>query len=561
MKSVTIFLLLISTPLIFSLSKNAENITIMNLFFSKTSNEYTAVVSDQEDEDAVASIKYNKSLEVTGWDYLYVSSYEKMDNKYDDEVKAYGMGYLEGLVSWERIYPFYLNLLHSNFYDNNNEMTENVKEYLIKNLEYMKTNAINKKDNSEYWEQVYLIYKQMQGLADGYNKVAKNKLSFLDFQLVFSNADVEDAVYYKNITSRPHFKNMTNEEIITYSILHNHCSALIKAANDLSDIWFGHNTWTNYGQLIRIFKEYRFITNKNNLKSKTVAFPSYPGVLNSVDDFYYLDSKLIVMETTNSIYDDTLYDLLKPECLLTWVRTMIANRLSSNGKNWTEIFSLENSGTYNNQFQVLDLSKINLNNKTISDEALYIIEQIPDYTEIKDVSYILRKGYWPSYNIPFLKNIFEKSGYVELINQRPEMYESVDYSGSVRAKMFRRDQSNVKDIESYKKILRYNDYQNDEISKGNAAWALASRYDLNDNIVAKQYCFGAIDVKFISVKEIMEGKNIIHIISSPTNDQQPSFNWTNATCKYNNTDRWYHEGVLDSWDFPWIDYEVKLFKN
>jgi hypothetical protein len=30
--------------------------------------------------------------------------------------------------------------------------------------------------------------------------------------------------------------------------------------------------------MIRIFKEYRFITNKKNVKSKVVAFPSYPGI-------------------------------------------------------------------------------------------------------------------------------------------------------------------------------------------------------------------------------------------------------------------------------------------
>jgi hypothetical protein len=80
--------------------------------------------------------------------------------------------------------------------------------------------------------------------------------------------------------------------------------------------------------MIRTFKEYKFVSNKRNEKSKVVVFSSYPGSLSSIDDFYYLDSKLVVMETTNSNLNDSLYDLLKPETILTWVRVMVANRLA-----------------------------------------------------------------------------------------------------------------------------------------------------------------------------------------------------------------------------------------
>jgi len=108
-------------------------------------------------------------------------------------------------------------------------------------------------------------------------------------------------------------------------------------------------------------------------------------------------------------------------------------------------------------------------------------------------------------------------------------------------------------------MMRYNHYYEDESSKNNAAWTIASRYDLNTNGVGKNYCYGAIDVKFVSVKELMEGKNIIHIISGPTNDNLPTFSWDNTTCFENNPDRWYHEDVLNTWNFPWINYDIQLF--
>ena len=556
------FILIFSLLLLIKTQKYNEEVkTIMNAYYSKTSGKFTTKISTSIDKEAVASATYINSYTTKGWDFLTISSYDKPDNKYEDSIKSYAMGYLEGILNKDRIFSVYRNLMYFTFYDNDNKLPDNLIQYLTKNLEYMKSKSLKYKDTDPYWEHVYYIYQQMLGLFDGYNSVAENekKIGFIYFQMVVANADIEDAVYYNNATRRPNFKNMTVEEIRIYTALHTHCSSLVKVANDLSDIWMGHNTWTTYGSMIRTFKEYRFVSNKQNEKSKVVVFSSYPGSLSSIDDFYYLDSKLVVMETTNSNFNDTLYDLLKPETLLTWVRVMLANRLAGSGEEWVEIFKKENSGTYNNQFQVLDLNKVDTNKKTINDNAFMIIEQLPEYTESADVTPYLIKGYWPSYNIPYFKTIYEKSGYIETIESNPSLYDSYDYSGSDRPQIFRREQTNVNSLEDFKKMLRYNNYQEDECSQKNAAWTIASRYDLNINGVGRPLCYGAIDVKFISAKEIMEGKNIVHIISGPTNDKQPTFSWTNTTCHVSNPIRWYHEDVVDTWNFPWIDYEVQLF--
>lgn len=49
------------------------------------------------------------------------------------------------------------------------------------------------------------------------------------------------------------------------------------------------------------------------------------------------------------------------------------------------------SGTYNNQYMVLDLKKVKLK-YSLDPGALYIVEQIPSYVEYSEQTDILRKG-------------------------------------------------------------------------------------------------------------------------------------------------------------------------
>ena len=76
----------------------------------------------------------------------------------------------------------------------------------------------------------------------------------------------------RNITNIPNFENMIKKEIMIYIELNSHCSELVKLANDSSDIWFGHNRWNDYSYMIRIFKEYRFVSNTKIEKSKASIF-------------------------------------------------------------------------------------------------------------------------------------------------------------------------------------------------------------------------------------------------------------------------------------------------
>ena len=57
----------------------------------------------------------------------------------------------------------------------------------------------------------------------------------------------------------------------------------------------------------------------------------------------------------------SIYDVITPRSILSWMRVMVANRMASSGKQWIDVFSKYNSGTYNNQVTWNCLSMIPIN--------------------------------------------------------------------------------------------------------------------------------------------------------------------------------------------------------
>ncbi|KAL0612466.1 Phospholipase B-like 1 [Plecturocebus cupreus] len=111
-----------------------------------------------------------------------------------------------------------------------------------------------------------------------------------------------------------------------------------------------------------------------------------------------------MLQTTNSVFNKTLLEQVIPETLMAWQRVRVANMMADSGKKWADIFSKYNSGTYNNQYMVLDLKKVKLNH-SLDKGTLYIVEQIPTYVEYSEQTDVLRKAHlvarwsvtlWPS---------------------------------------------------------------------------------------------------------------------------------------------------------------------
>jgi hypothetical protein len=206
---------------------------------------------------------------------------------------------------------------------------------------------------SDYWKNVGLFQSMVEGMVDGYNSAVEDEkqLTKMDFLIMQAMGDLFDLLPAVDVHKRLDWLKLTAEEIKRAFLKRNHCSVLLKLKEDMSDMFLGHNSWNEGQVMIRIYKFYYF--GQDLMMQET----SYPGTLFSLDEYYILerpDQQIFITQTTNNNFNSDLYKLVTPNSLLCWMRVMVANVMATNGYEWTHIIQPYNSGTYNNQYMVID---------------------------------------------------------------------------------------------------------------------------------------------------------------------------------------------------------------
>ncbi|XP_006170029.1 LOW QUALITY PROTEIN: phospholipase B-like 1 [Tupaia chinensis] len=485
---------------------------------------------------------YNNSMNTTGWGILEIRA-GYGSQALSNEIIMFVAGFLEGYLTAPQMYDHYTNLYPQLI--KKEPIMDKVRNFMMKQDEWARKN-IKEYKNDPFWRHTGYVMTQMDGLYVGAMKRAtvEGTKPMNLFQIQFLNAvgDLLDLI--------PSFSPTKNTSLKFYKRWDmGHCSALIKVLPGFENIFFAHSSWYTYAAMLRIYKHWDFNIKDPDTSSSRLSFSSYPGFLESLDDFYILSSGLILLQTTNSVYNKTLLKKVKPETLLAWQRVRIANMMANSGKSWAEIFSKYNSGTYNNQYMVLDLKKVKLNKKvkltrSLDKGTLYIVEQIPTYVEYSEQTDVLRKGYWPSYNIPFHDKIYNWSGYPLLVQK---LGLDFSYDLAPRAKIFRRDQGKVTDMESMKYIMRYNNYKKDRYSKGDPCNTICCREDLNSPNPSPGGCY---DTKVADI--YLASQYTAYAISGPTvQDGLPVFHWN----RFNKT---VHQGMPEAYNFDFITMKPVL---
>ena len=399
---------------------------------------------------ATAWAVLNLSGNVTGWSELRVESREGED----DLTAAFGAGYVEGALTtvgnWQHLQNYY----ETTFNTTSDPLYIQSRRFLEDNDAFMRAGCLSP---TAEWHERCLVWAQLDGLIAGHQAQAAtaHAMSRLDFLFVNALVDISSIIH------KPFaMDDWTAQRAARHTRLTTHCSAIVKLSADGQHLWTSHNSecarvggkgrrsvrlaslpsparvacstplcaprpcalhsrvrltlyppaataWTGYFTMLRVSKTYALPF--GDATARTALFPGYFGTLSSLDDFFVLSSGLVVQETTNALYNLTMAQEIVPRSTLTWVRTICANRAASDGASWVYAFSVNNSGTINNQWMVVDYNKFKPG-QPLRDGTLTVLEQWPRLIQSVDATRWLRVGYWQSFNKPFFAEGFALSG-------------------------------------------------------------------------------------------------------------------------------------------------------
>lgn len=499
----------------------------------------------------IAWAAFTDHRNTTGWSSIVVHTNEF----YLDDQQAFAAGLVEGRLTRNLIQEQFTNEFNK-YCEKDPQFCAKLFNYLHENIESMVANVAEFSTSDPYWHQVGLSLNQLAGMQmsltgkTNFVYVGNNMVPAVsEWMLLNIHGDLSDLETKFNRTDA-HKNRPTGS---------GSCSAIVKLAPGNRDVYFAHATWTHYNTMNRILKKYRLNyhtapMSKNLIPGSSIVFSGYPARIFSGDDFYLINTGLAVMETTIGNENSDLWKKVTPiDTVPTAIRNMVANRLSLTGQQWTNTFARFNSGTYNNQWMVLDYKLFESTSQKLTKGFLWILEQIPGLVMSKDVTPILEdQGYWASYNSPYFKEIFNESGLPALVEKYGDWY---SYDKTPRALMFKRDQEKAVDLRSVMKLMRYNDFTNDPLSRCtgcdppySAENAISARSDLNPANGTYPFkalgrrAHGGTDAKVANAA--LFRRQAFYAVSGPTSDDQPPFRW--STSGFDDVS---HAGHPDLWDF------------
>lgn len=452
----------------------------------KKTMEFTSIKFKETDKTLIAQGMYKKTRYAQGWDKLRLKTFAS--NNGNPLLQCYSAGFIEGAISSKEIYYYYTNI-HI-FFKKSKKSVDDIKNFysiINNNLRdrIKKENFQNQNLNdSEFRQLAYIacLLAQINGLYHGYNSQAEGdkKLNLLDFYFINSEGNFGDLKAYMKVNNMKFdslqdfykkdnlikFYETTDINIIWKNLIRKgHCSAIIKVIENSEgkkDIIAGHNTWSDYSEMIRVLKYISFgFEGENgvfNMRPKSINYSSYPGVLFSGDDFYLLDSKVGILQTTLSVINKFSYKNLidLKNYIPEFMRLQICNFTSNTAKDWVNTYKSFQNHMYITQWLVIDynmLSKLNKGEK-VNEGLVYLVEEAPKSILYKDITdEILEKKFYGSFNLSYFP---EHQNILGMSHFKNVNFFDKDYNP--RYYILENLQNKVNDMESFKNLLMYNGY-------------------------------------------------------------------------------------------------------
>lgn len=504
----------------------------------------------------------------TGWGKLVINT-TRTSSSAD---QAWAAGLLEGSLTRIRIKQRYQSWFHARFNNQTKKYYDSLQHWVEAQFLWVRNQAEEKRGVDKYWDHVSTVIRMLGGLTEGVRMAGGKKSEFngnISRALMMMNWDYDLFEIGGHL-----FPNGTTEKLDNNNPplqKEGHCRALVKLAPDMSELFFGHTTWESYAMMLPVFKWYNMplgIGGKGTI-ADSISMSTYPGSLMSQQDFCVMSSGLVVISTTLPVLDNNILSKLSPNSVPGWIRFIVANRMARSGPEYSTIIGKENSGSYTNQFMVIDLNKYHAKKQRLDPDLLTIIEQLPSKMISMDATPYLLQGYWPSYNRPFFHEVSVGLGYPTAVSKYGEFWDYQRYCG---AAIFRRDASSIQSLDEFEKFLRYNNYLHDSLCQicavdGNpvGACGIASRDDLNPGRAKKPditpvalwklMAAGAIDAK-VSTSTLAKNLNA-KAQAGPTHDTQTPFEWSTSIFEHSVV----HEGQVERFEFGWEHMSPPPFPN
>jgi len=427
----------------------------------------------------------------TGWTYYTVYT----NGSQADWVQTYAAGYLESYLAYELVWASYQNRIAGLTKRGFEGLPKNVSDFIEAQMAWA-LGMVVKNRNDPYWNLVNATIAQLQGMWQGYQVAAVEHgrkeilLSFNEFYLITYIYDLGDVM--------GKFTNLDLHELS--------CSFLLKLTDE--GLYASHTTWGGYMQLIRIYRILNLNLNNPIVNTKRMSLTSQPGTFSSLDDYYVVDNNRVVTETTIASANPEAYKFIHSDSLPYWLRITVANLAFTDQKSWADLYYKYRSGTYNNQWLILDFNNYNAFKNDLSEarDIIWMVEELYDLTSAQDVTQelLIAQGYVASYNVAY--------------NATLEAYSQLDtnYTTDPRHDLFKKYAPGIKNFEDFKSVMRMNNISDTQ----DYCTAIASRCDLAPD---QDYPSGAFDCKITSNEWVGQHQN--WIISGPTSENVPPFNW------------------------------------
>ena len=518
---------------------------------------------------AVAWGSFDNTLNQTGWGELNI----RTSGESTDVQQHYAAGFLEGALTGEHIYTTYLNTMQFTFHGR--AVPASVTAFMAAQDQWARE-QVKETGSDPFWQHVGALLAQYDGMIAGYASSGAPAVPVFAWQLLNGVGDLFQIIPAVEKSERIDWSSLSTDEARVALSKAGHCSALIKVVGDLSELFMGHSSWFEYANTNRIFKSYHFSFHAPSGANR-ISFSSYPGYLESLDDFYMMDSGLGMVQTSNGVPDNTLLDLITPRSLLAWQRVRVASAMANTGEEWWSVFKTHASGTYVNQYMVVDF-KLFTKGQALLPNTLWVVEEIPGLVKGGDQTATLARGYWPSYNVPYYAEVYNRSGYRQLFDDAAsrlptnQIAESSlpkqpgydgggsEYTiGAPRSKIFRRDEGRVVDLQSFKDILRYANYTDPyavdpKTGRVDYGCALCMRGDLGGNGTGG--AGGCYDTKVTS--STLFANMSCHAVSGPSSSASssanvlPPFSWRPQVDA-----KTLHLGLPQTYDFGFVSIHAK----